>query len=81
MIAATTAGGPPWWTWVIIGVAVAIALSGDVYVYRDGRSRGLSGEQIASWIAGCAFMWIVFVPLWFVLRGDYVAGKDPGMGR
>ena len=69
--AATGASGPPWWFWFIIGLAATVAFSGDVYVYHDARSRGLTRRQTASWIAGCLFMWVIWFPLWFVMRGDY----------
>lgn len=70
-LATIGSSGPPWWTWLVLALAAAIALSGDLYVYRDARARGLSRAQTASWTAGCLFMWAIFFPLWFVMRSDY----------
>lgn len=71
-------GGPPWWTWLVVGAALVVALATARFVYRDARSRGLSRAQTATWLAGCAFLWVVMFPLWFVLRDEYGAAKPSG---
>ena len=62
-------------------VVLAAALTVDVWVYRDARTRESHGdtptvafgsfrvETSTAWFLGCVILWVVFVPLYLTATG------------
>ncbi len=62
-------------TWIVKGIILLVYVETLVLVYRDARSRGKNGAEVAVLCGICA--WPVSCVLWMAFRPEIPASQEP----